>query len=107
MAPELAWRLQRRVARRQRVAERDGTDRRLDRLARRAAGTQQGVPVGREIEHCRFKADEGRPTIEDQLHPVAERFRHMLGACRANSAAAIGRGSGDRPADSTDQTLRH
>ena len=48
-------RFARRIARRQGVAQRDRADHRLDRLARGAAGTQQGRRRGREIEHGRFE----------------------------------------------------
>ena len=62
---------------------------------------------GREIEHRRFESDVARPAIEDHRHPIAQRFGDMLGAGRADGAAAIGRGRGDRPADGADQRLRH
>ena len=107
MALELARRLAGGVARRNGVAQRDRTDHRLDRLARRSTGTQQGRRRGREVEYRQFEPDCARAAIEDHLHPIAQRFGHVLGAGRADGAAAIGRGRGERPADGAHQRLRH
>ena len=93
VAVELAGRFAGGVAARDGVAQRHGSDHRLDRLARGAAGAQQRRHGRREIEHRRFQADLARSAVEDQLHPVAQRFGDMLGACRADGAAAVGRRS--------------
>ena len=106
VALELAGRLARGVAQWKGIAHGDGSDLGLDRLPGYAAGAQQGGRRGRKVEHRRLDADEAGPAVEDQRHARAQRLGHMLGARRADGAAAVGRGRGDRPAGGTDQGLR-
>ena len=73
------------------------------------------APPGRSrvgVAVVRSSTVDSRPTGHGppsriSVTAIAQRFGDMLGAGRADGAAAIGRGRGDRPAGGADQRLRH
>ena len=68
------------------------------------AGPQQARPCSPvDRDDGRFEAVRGRAAVDDQRDPAAEAGEDMLGAGRADPAAGIGRGRGERPAGRREQ----
>jgi hypothetical protein len=66
-------------------------------------GPQQPQIIAVDRDDRRFETMLGRATIDDQRDAAVQAGEHMLGPGRADPAARIGGGRGERPAAGGDQ----
>ncbi len=79
----------------------------LDVFARHAARPQDAHAVAKAGHDGGLDADRARPAINDEIDAAVEFGRHVIGACRAHAARAVGGGRGHGDARFAQDGERH